>query len=144
MRSAPWTVARRWAITIDVRSRRSASSALWMWISVAGSTEDVASSMTSTAGSNARTRAKDNSCFSPTEKFEPRSRTSSAYPDGSLSIEQTQNAGNPITEGKKPLITCDVWEHAYYIDYRNARPKYIEAFWSLVNWSFLERNLGSK
>ena len=63
--------------------------------------------------------------------------------DGSLSIEQTQNAGSPITEGKKPLITCDVWEHAYYIDYRNARPKYIEAFWNLVNWSFLERNLGS-
>ena len=63
--------------------------------------------------------------------------------DGSLSIEQTQNAGTPITEGKTPLLTCDVWEHAYYIDYRNARPKYIEAFWSLVNWSFLEKNLGS-
>jgi Fe-Mn family superoxide dismutase len=65
-------------------------------------------------------------------------------PDGTLSIEQTKDAGNPMTEGKKPLITCDVWEHAYYIDYRNARPKYVEAFWNLVNWSFLESNLGGK
>ena len=65
-------------------------------------------------------------------------------PDGSISIEQTQNAGTPLTEGKHPLLTCDVWEHAYYIDYRNARPKYLEAFWNLVNWSFLERNLTSK
>jgi Fe-Mn family superoxide dismutase len=63
-------------------------------------------------------------------------------PDGSLSIEQTQNADNPITERKKPLITCDVWEHAYYIDYRNARPKYLESYWKLVNWSFLDCNLG--
>jgi Fe-Mn family superoxide dismutase len=62
-------------------------------------------------------------------------------PDGSLSIEQTQNAGNPLTAGQTPLLTCDVWEHAYYIDYRNARPKYIEAFWNLVNWRFLEENL---
>ena len=65
-------------------------------------------------------------------------------PDGTLSIEQTKDAGNPMTEGKKPLITCDVWEHAYYIDYRNARPKYIEAFWNLVNWGFLGSNLGGK
>ena len=49
-------------------------------------------------------------------------------------IEQTRNADNPITEGKKPLLTCDVWEHAYYIDYRHARPQYVEAFWNLVNW----------
>ncbi len=62
--------------------------------------------------------------------------------DGSLSIEQTQNAGCPLTEGKTPLLTCDVWEHAYYIDYRNARPDYIKAFWSLVNWDFANKNLG--
>ncbi len=63
-------------------------------------------------------------------------------PDGSLAIESTSNAGNPLTAGKKPLLTCDVWEHAYYIDYRNARPKYVEAFWNLVNWAFVAKNLG--
>ncbi len=62
--------------------------------------------------------------------------------DGSLAIEGTSNAGNPMTAGKTPLLTCDVWEHAYYIDYRNARPKYLEAFWSLVNWDFVARNHG--
>ncbi|MGK7346595.1 MAG: superoxide dismutase [Candidatus Nitrospinota bacterium M3_3B_026] len=62
--------------------------------------------------------------------------------DGSLSIEQTGNAGNPMTDGKTPLLTCDVWEHAYYIDYRNARPKYVEAFWNLANWDFVAKNLG--
>ncbi len=56
--------------------------------------------------------------------------------DGSLTIEQTANAGCPITHDLKPILTCDVWEHAYYIDYRNARPDYIEHFWSLVNWDF--------
>ncbi len=60
--------------------------------------------------------------------------------DGSLSIEQTSNADNPMTSGSKPLLTCDVWEHAYYIDYRNARPKYLEAFWNIVNWEFMEKN----
>ena len=60
--------------------------------------------------------------------------------DGSLAIESTSNAANPMTAGKKPLLTCDVWEHAYYIDYRNARPKYVEAFWNLVNWKFVEQN----
>jgi len=60
--------------------------------------------------------------------------------DGTLAIESTSNAGNPMTTGKKPLLTCDVWEHAYYIDYRNARPKYVEAFWNLVNWAFVAEN----
>ncbi len=62
-------------------------------------------------------------------------------PDGRLAIEATSNAGNPLKEGKKALLTCDVWEHAYYIDYRNARAKYVEAFWNLVNWDFATANL---
>jgi len=62
-------------------------------------------------------------------------------PDGSLAVEQTSNAGNPLKDGKKPLLTCDVWEHAYYIDYRNARAKYVEAFWTIVNWQFVADNL---
>ena len=61
--------------------------------------------------------------------------------DGTLSIESSSNAGNPLKDGKKALLTCDVWEHAYYIDYRNARAKYVEAFWNLVNWKFVEQNL---
>ena len=61
--------------------------------------------------------------------------------DGSLSIETTSNAGNPLKDGKKPLLTCDVWEHAYYIDHRNARAKYIEEFWNLLNWEFVAQNL---
>ncbi|MGB7933749.1 MAG: Fe-Mn family superoxide dismutase [Gammaproteobacteria bacterium] len=63
-------------------------------------------------------------------------------PNGSLAIVNTSNAGNPMTDGSQPLLTCDVWEHAYYIDYRNARKKYIEAFWSLVNWDFVAQQLG--
>jgi superoxide dismutase, Fe-Mn family len=54
-----------------------------------------------------------------------------------LRIEQGSNAETPVTEGKTAILTCDVWEHAYYIDYRNARPKYLEAFWKLVNWEFV-------
>jgi len=61
--------------------------------------------------------------------------------DGSLAIEATSNADNPMKDGKKPLLTCDVWEHAYYIDYRNARAKYIEAFWNIVNWDFVATNI---
>jgi Fe-Mn family superoxide dismutase len=53
---------------------------------------------------------------------------------GALEIVQTSNAGCPLTDNKTPLLTCDVWEHAYYVDYRNARPKYVEAWWNLVNW----------
>ena len=62
--------------------------------------------------------------------------------DGTLSIEQTTNADCPLTKGQTPILTCDVWEHAYYIDYRNARPDYINAFWNLVNWDFANKNLG--
>ncbi|OXR48447.1 superoxide dismutase [Fe] [Pusillimonas sp. T2] len=62
--------------------------------------------------------------------------------DGSLDIVNTSNAATPLTTSDVALLTCDVWEHAYYIDYRNARPKYLESFWSLVNWDFAAKNLG--
>ncbi len=61
--------------------------------------------------------------------------------DGACAIVQTSNAATPVQTGDTPLLVCDVWEHAYYIDYRNARAKYVEAFWRLVNWSFVEQNL---
>ena len=62
--------------------------------------------------------------------------------DGSVEIVNTSNAATPMTDGKTALLTCDVWEHAYYIDYRNARPKYVEAFWNIVNWDFVAQNYG--
>lgn len=57
--------------------------------------------------------------------------------DGSIQILQESNAGNPLRKGLKPLMTCDVWEHAYYIDYRNRRPDYIKAFWDLIDWDII-------
>jgi superoxide dismutase, Fe-Mn family len=61
--------------------------------------------------------------------------------DGSLTLESTANAGTPMTKGQTALLTIDVWEHAYYVDYRNARPKYAEEFWKIVNWDFVAENL---
>lgn len=64
--------------------------------------------------------------------------------DGTLDIVNTSNAGTPLTEGYKPLLTIDVWEHAYYVDYRNARPKFIDAFFDkLVNWKFVAQQFAA-
>jgi superoxide dismutase, Fe-Mn family len=62
-------------------------------------------------------------------------------PNGNVSIKTTPNAENPLLHGWVPLLTCDMWEHAYYIDYRNAKKKYLEAFWNVVNWDFAARQL---
>jgi Fe-Mn family superoxide dismutase len=62
--------------------------------------------------------------------------------DGTLVLESTSNADTPVKSGKTPLLTCDVWEHAYYVDYRNARPGYVESYWNLVNWEFVAKNAG--
>lgn len=61
--------------------------------------------------------------------------------NGKLEILPMKDAHTPITEGKKPILTLDLWEHAYYIDYRNARPKFVDSFWEIVNWDFANRNL---
>lgn len=60
--------------------------------------------------------------------------------DGTLDLVSTSNAATPLTTDVTPLMTCDVWEHAYYIDTRNARPKYLENFWNVVNWDFAGKN----
>jgi Fe-Mn family superoxide dismutase len=61
--------------------------------------------------------------------------------DGSVDIVNTSNAGTPLTTSDKALLTADVWEHAYYIDYRNARAKFLEAFWNVANWDFANQNM---
>ncbi len=63
--------------------------------------------------------------------------------DGSVSIQTTSNADNPLRHEATPLLTLDVWEHAYYIDYRNERPKFIQAFWNILNWEFAEKNFNA-
>ncbi|PLX00314.1 MAG: superoxide dismutase [Marinilabiliales bacterium] len=62
-------------------------------------------------------------------------------PEGKLEIVQESNAGNPLRSGKEPIMTCDVWEHAYYIDKRNLRPAYIEDFWKVVDWNTIGKRL---
>ena len=95
-----------------------------------------------------------NSAFGSFDEFKAKFATSAATnfgsgwtwlvknADGSVAIANTSNAGCPLTDGVTPLMTCDVWEHAYYIDYRNARPKYLESFWNLTNWDFASANFG--
>ena len=96
-----------------------------------------------------------NSAFGSFEAFKEQFSTSAANnfgsgwtwlvknADGSLEIFNTSNAGTPMTEGKQALLTVDVWEHAYYVDYRNARPKYLESIWQLINWDFVASNFGA-
>lgn len=61
--------------------------------------------------------------------------------DGKLSIVQTSNAQTPLTDDLKPLLVCDVWEHAYYLDYQNVRANYLNEFWAVINWEFVENEL---
>ncbi len=63
--------------------------------------------------------------------------------EGMLNIKAYSNADNPVVSGDTPLLTCDVWEHAYYIDYRNARADYLEKWWELINWDFVSTNLAN-
>jgi Fe-Mn family superoxide dismutase len=62
-------------------------------------------------------------------------------PDATLALLATVNAGSPLTGEDTPLLACDLWEHAYYIDYRGDRARYLEAFWKLVNWEFVAANM---
>lgn len=64
--------------------------------------------------------------------------------NGDIELINTGNADNPMKHGKKALLTLDVWEHAYYIDYRNARPDFVKAFWNLTNWNFVNQNLNQE
>ena len=61
--------------------------------------------------------------------------------DSGLAVRSTPNAENPLRQGKTPLLTCDVWEHAYYLDYKNERAKYVASWWNVVNWDFVEKSL---
>lgn len=63
--------------------------------------------------------------------------------DGDLEVYSTSNADTPMASGKTALLTCDVWEHAYYIDTRNDRPKYVNNFWEIVNWNFVAKNFNA-
>jgi len=67
-----------------------------------------------------------------------------AETDGSLAIHAVPNAQTPLTTDAKPLLTCDIWEHAYYIDHRNSRPDYLKAFWALANWKFAVSNYANR
>lgn len=111
-------------------------------------------SLTPNGGGEPQTELMEqiNQDFGSFEKFKEEFKTAGAtqfgsgwawlvYKDGKLKITKTANAELPITEGETPLLTCDVWEHAYYIDYRNQRPAYLDVFLDkLVNWSFAEEN----
>ncbi|MBR2251640.1 MAG: superoxide dismutase, partial [Neisseriaceae bacterium] len=64
--------------------------------------------------------------------------------DGKLALRSTANAATPLTEnGVTPLLTCDVWEHAYYIDYRNSRPNYLKGFWQIVDWAVVAQRFAA-
>lgn len=64
-----------------------------------------------------------------------------SFNEGKLQIENTPNQDTPLSEGRKPLLVIDIWEHAYYLQYQNRRPEYIEAFWNLVNWKKVDERL---
>ena len=93
-----------------------------------------------------------NQCFGSFDKFKEEFKTSATGQFGSgwtwltldggkLAISSTSNADLPMKHGQTAVLTCDVWEHAYYIDYRNARPKFVESWWNIVNWDFVNQNL---